>query len=117
MDNFLTPPTTTMINSYVRDMTDFMQKLRNIGPLPPHCLLATLDVTSLYTNIPNKEGLEAAWRMLNKYRPEPNIKPTNKTLNELLEMVLTMNNFPFNGDHYIQVGGTEMGTKVAPGFC
>ena len=46
-----------------------------------------------------------------------NIKPTNKTLIELLEMVLTMNNFTFNGDHYIQVGGTAMGTKVAPGFA
>ena len=28
-----------------------------------------------------------------------------------------MNNFTFNGDHYIQVGGTAMGTKVAPGFA
>ena len=32
-------------------------------------------------------------------------------------MVLSMNNFTFNGDHYIQVGGTAMGTKVAPGFA
>jgi len=117
VDNFLTPPTTTMIRSYVRDTTDFIQKLRAIGPLPANCYLVTLDVTSLYTNIPNKEGLEAAWRLLEKYRPEPNIKPKNETLIELLEMVLTMNNFTFNGDHYIQVGGTAMGTKAAPGFA
>jgi len=28
-----------------------------------------------------------------------------------------MNNFTFNGDNYIQVGGTAMGTKAAPGFA
>ena len=106
-----------MIRSYVRDTTDFIQKLRAVGPLPPNSYLATLDVTSLYTNIPNAEGLEAAWRLLEKYRPEPNIKPKNRTLIELLEMVLTMNNFTFNGDHYIQVGGTAMGTKAAPGLA
>jgi len=106
-----------MITSYVRDTTDFIQKLRAIGPLPPNSYLVTLDVTSLYTNIPNTEGLEAAWRLLEKYRPQPNVKPKNTTLIELLEMVLTMNNFTFNGDHYIQVGGTAMGTKAAPGFA
>jgi len=36
---------------------------------------------------------------------------------ELLEMVLSMNNFTFNRDHYIQVGGTAMGTKAAPCFA
>lgn len=29
-------------------------------------------------------------------------------------MVLGMNNFEFNGNHYLQVGGTAMGTRVAP---
>jgi hypothetical protein len=28
-----------------------------------------------------------------------------------------MNNFDFNGKHYLQVGGTAMGTKVAPSFA
>ena len=36
VDNFLTPPTTTMIPSYVRDTTDFIKKLRTTGPLPPN---------------------------------------------------------------------------------
>ena len=56
-------------------------------------------------------------RLLTKYRPQPDLKPTNKTIITLLEMVLSMNNFTFNGDNYLQVGGTAMGTKAAPGFA
>ena len=32
-------------------------------------------------------------------------------------MVLKKNNVQFNWDHYLQVGGTAMGTKAAPGFA
>jgi hypothetical protein len=31
-------------------------------------------------------------------------------------MVLRKNNFTFNGDHYIQINGTDMGTKMAPSY-
>jgi hypothetical protein len=29
-------------------------------------------------------------------------------------MVLKKNNFILNGDHYLQINGTAMGTKMAP---
>ena len=32
-------------------------------------------------------------------------------------MVLTMNNFEFNGEHFLQIGGTAMGTKAAPNYA
>ena len=32
-------------------------------------------------------------------------------------MVLTMNNFEFNGEHYLQVGGSAMGTRLAPSYA
>ena len=35
----------------------------------------------------------------------------------LLEKVLKTNNFDFAGRHFLQVGGTAMGTKVAPSFA
>ena len=43
VDHFLTPPTTMYIQSYVRDTTDFIQKLSSLGQLPPNCQLATLE--------------------------------------------------------------------------
>ena len=43
--------------------------------------------------------------------------PTNISLVELLEAVLTLNNFQFNDENFLQVGGTAMGTKVAPSLA
>ena len=75
-----------------------------------------MDVASLYTNIPNDGGLLAAKTVLDNYRMGRQ-KPKNSSLCQLLKMVLTMNNFDFEGRHYLQVGGTAMGTKVAPSFA
>lgn len=35
----------------------------------------------------------------------------------MLESVLKCNNFTFNNDHYLQVNGTAMGTRVAPTYA
>jgi hypothetical protein len=32
-------------------------------------------------------------------------------------MVLRKNNITFNGDHYLQINGTAMGTKMAPSYA
>ena len=73
-------------------------------------------MTSLYTNIPHIEGIRAVIRFLEKHRPH-GVTPFNPSITDLLELVLTLNNFEFNGNHYIQVGGTAMGTKVAPSLA
>ena len=41
------------------------------------------------------------------------VPPTN-CLVTMLTMVLKKNNFTFNGDNYLQINGTAMGTKNAP---
>ena len=117
VDHFLNPPTQLYIKSYVQDTTDFIKKIMGTDILPQDCLLVTLDVTSLYTNIPNNLGIEAAAELLLKHRPQPYVKPSNANLIHLLKLVLTKNNFQFNGENYLQVGGTAMGTKVAPSFA
>ena len=116
VDHFLNP-TCTNLRSFVKDTTHFLKLIKDLGQLPTYCTLVTMDVSSLYTNIPTDEGLEAARISLNKYRPTPNIKPTNDSLITLLSLVLKKNNFQFNGVNYLQIGGTAMGTKVAPSFA
>ena len=116
VDHFLNP-TNKLLPSFVRDTTHFLKLLSEQGELPIDAILVTMDVSSLYTNIPNDEGLRAAMETLSAHRPEPHIKPTNLTLVKLLEMVLTMNNFQFNGVNFLQTGGTAMGTKVAPSYA
>ena len=76
-------------------------------------LICTLDITSLYTNIPHNEGTQAIKEFLAIHR-DTNTLPHNSYMIELLEVVLTNNYFVFNGKHYHQKSGTAMGTKLAP---
>ena len=51
--DFFLQPTVKELPSYLRDTTHFLCRLQNLGTLPRDCLLVTMDVASLYTNIPN----------------------------------------------------------------
>ena len=55
--DLLIQPLVPSLSSHVKDTTDFIRKTEKIKELPPGTLLATLDVSSLYTNIPHKEGI------------------------------------------------------------
>ena len=57
--DFHLQPIVKNIFSYVRDTTDFLQKLNKVKNIPNNFLLVTLDVKSLYTNIPNNESIKA----------------------------------------------------------
>ena len=71
--------------SYVRDMQHFISRLKTIGTLPEGALLVTLDVSSLYTNIPIGEGILAVAVHLRRDRTKDSITPY---LLKLLELVL-----------------------------
>lgn len=45
-----------------------------------------------------------------------NTIPTG-TLCDLIRMILTMNNFCLSDNHYLQIQGTAMGTKMAPSYA
>ena len=104
------------IQYYIQDTTDFLRMLQNLDTLPEGTILVTLDVSSLYTNIPNTESISACSALLERERPDAR-HPTNYSLIDLLTMVLTMNNFDFDENHSLQVGGTAMGTRVAPCYA
>ena len=199
------------IKSYVRDTPDFIRNIEEFRQTG-HYFLVTMDVTSLYTNIPNHEGLVVArggyslyigwygcaavltpffwhsgdwtrsfWgtfshpltpkrsfggaKTTNPYRirsfwpqipffprsfgvqfsvasgtppsvfgpstppppgvavarslinEQPKFTITYQSLLELLRLVLYKNNFNFNEEHYLQIGRTAMGTKVAPSLA
>ena len=61
-------------------------------------------------------GCDATYNALLKSRGLVN-NPSNLSLKELLAQVLTYNNFKFDGEHYLQVRGTAMGTKLAPSYA
>ena len=108
-------PLVPKIRSYIKDTTDFIQKIENIE-LRPGTVLVTLDVTSLYTNIPHIEGVKAVSEFLSVHR-DSTLLPHNNIIVNLTRMVLTHNNFDFNGEHYLQISGTAMGTRLAPSYA
>ena len=105
------------VRSYLRDTTQFLNKLSDLGTIPESHILGTLDVTSLYTNIPNQEGCLAIYRLLCRERTPSSRDLTNTNICQLLWFVLSKNHFAFNNNHYLQVGGTAMGTLVAPNYA
>ena len=91
-----------------------LKKMELMNPLPSGTILVSMDVTSLYPNIPHNDGIEEcreAWdqRAVNE--------PPTECLVQLLTMVLKHNNFTFNGEHFLQINGTAMGTKMAPSYA
>ena len=52
------------IPSYIKDTTDFLQQLQILNHIPDSAILVTMDVTSLYTNIPHNEGINSVANIL-----------------------------------------------------
>ena len=100
--------------SYVKDTQYFISRLKTVRKLPENALLVTLDMPSLYTNIPNREGILAVAAHLRQDRTKDPVTPY---ILQLLELVLHSMNFTFNEHHYLQTGGTAMGTALAPNYA
>ena len=68
----------------------------------------------MYPSIDNKLGLEACRDALNT-RSE--MKPSTEFLLEAIKIILECNNSTFNGNHYLQIDGTAMGSKKRMQLC
>ena len=102
--------------SYIRDTTEFINLIETTK-LPKECILASIDVSSLYTNIPHDEGKLAAIKALEEQEnPDPR-QPPPEIIGELIDIVLQNNVFEFNDKAYLQIQGTAMGTKMAPAYA
>ena len=77
-------------------------------------LLFTMDVKSLYTVIPNDEGLKALSYFLEKRLDKT---PTTTTLLRLAELVLTLKCFQFGNRYFNQIAGVSMGTRMGPSYA
>ena len=102
--------------SYIKDTTDFLSKIKDCK-LSGNSYLVTLDVTSLYTNIPHTDGIDACRFFLDKDPQKSNTSLSVGSICKLMELVLKNNHFQFNGVNYIQNMGTAMGSPAAPAFA
>ena len=101
--------------SYLKDSTEFL-KLIETTKLPHNCLLASIDVSSLYTNIPQEDGIQNVLYYFQN-NPENYVRPEQPIPEVLTKLVLKNNVFEFNNNYYLQIQGTAMGTKMAPAYA
>ena len=88
-----------------------MEKLKN-GAIPDNSVLASLDVVSLFTNVPKVGAVSAVksrWREI-----QPKVKMPWEDFEEGLRLCLNSTDFNFNDVTYFQKRGLPMGSPFSP---
>ena len=115
LDHYL-QPIMKQLPAYLKDTTQFLKELAN-QKIQPDTWLVMVDVKSLYTNIPNEEGIQACYEAwLEQEMGDPQ-HPLAEIFRCLLEMVVKLNTFEFNEKYYLQKFSTAMGSKLAPAYA
>ena len=103
-------------SSYVRDTTDFINKIRNLdfSSSDEPIILCSMDVNALYPNIDQQEGADACEYLLNKRK---NKSLPSRTIKSLILIVLRSHTMNFLNRFFHQIKGTAMGTPMAVNFA
>ena len=81
----------------------------------PNTILVSLDVKSLYPNIPIDESVQVILKFIEEQHSPQH--PPLCILKQLLIFVLHYNCFNFGDLFFLQVHGIAMGTKLAPNYA
>ena len=103
-------PIVVNLPTYVKDTNHALSTLEQFTFSGNKPKIFTMDITALYTRIPNNDAILAVKHFLDR-RPNPYF--STDIILRLTELVLNLNTFQFNGDFYSQTGGIAMGTKVS----
>ena len=97
--------------SYIKDLGDFIEKVKRTGNILDDAILVMADVMGLYLSIPHEFGLKALELALQK---RESMQISTSKLVKIAKFVLQSNYFEFNGETKQQISGTAIGTKFAP---
>lgn len=87
--------------AYIKDTTEFIKTISCVTDLPDDVILFTLNIDSLYTNIPHDSGLE---RLDIYFKDWDNTStPPSEFLIDLAAFVMKKNTFMLNGNFSQQV--------------
>ena len=98
-------PIVKSLPSYIKDSNHALEIFRNFNFSGENKIIFTMDITSLYTVIPNNEGLQALKYFFNQ---RPIKKPSSWTGSHTQL---------FDDDYYKQINGVAMGTKMGPSYA
>jgi len=97
--------------SFIKDSWSFVRKMTG-KVLVPDEIMVSLDVTSLFTNIPRElvmQAIDNRWNNIQK-----NTKLSLSQLKSAIDLVLSSTGFAFNGCYYEQIYGSPMGSPLSP---
>ena len=102
-------------SSFVKDSTDFIQKIKHLSMNQEEETLVSFDVSAPFTSIPVSVTLQVTNSKNSTCTNSTNICkiPTEKSI-KLLEFTLTNCIFCFNMKFYKQLQGAVMGSPVSP---
>ena len=112
IDHYL-KPTLSNIPSLLNNTQDAINIIEKTK-VPPHTILATIDVSNLYLNIPQDEGTNAC---LDALENTDQLPLPREHMKAMFDFVLKENVFAFGEKTFKQVQGTAMGTKMAPSYA
>jgi hypothetical protein len=114
IDSFL-QPIVSQQPYILKNSEELLAALNNVT-VKENSILFSLDVKSLFTNIPLAKGIGVVQDFLRKF-PDPSRKRPDKYFIELLKISLFKNDFSFNGKYYRQVNGVAMGKQFSGSFA
>ena len=99
--------------SYVKDTIDFINKINNQN-IPKESIFVALDVKSLYTSIPNPEGIAAVKK---SPRTLPTQNSSNKGYSYFFSTYFDLQQLHIPFKVLLTKKGCAMGTICAPTLC
>ena len=106
--NHYLQPLVKELKSHVKDSTDFIKKIYNLGKTTENNSLVTMDARSLHSNIPHNKDLKAVETTL-KRKDKP-----KRIIITFSKLILTINSFIFNCKNYLQIKRCVIETKCTP---
>ena len=116
--NLCIQPLLPKLRSYIKDTKHFVSLMTKLPKQNKGVILVSADITSLYTNIPHNEGIEACIHYMKEFKNVlPDFTPNERITRTLFLFILENNYFQFLDQLFVQLIGTAMGTKVAPPYA
>ena len=107
-------PIVKTLPSNIKDSQHALEIFSDFNFLGQNKLIFIVDITFLYTVVPNDEGLRALKHFFDRRTVK---EPSSETLLRLAELVLTLNCFSFGGNYYKQTNGVALGTKMGASYA
>ena len=115
--DFYLKPIVKETPSYIKDTNHFLQTVLSLQEqIKPGNILVTMDIKSLYTNIPQDLGIQHCLEAIQHFYQGKLPLPI-QDLQQMFIFILKHNYFEFDKKHYLQIHGTAMGTPFAPNFA